>query len=122
MAKFDSVDDYLGSLDPPKCDTVRAVIDLVLGEFSELECKLSWNVPQVHREGAYVFGVSAAKAHLSLAPWSADVIADFKERLEEGGFVVKANLFQVPVDWEVDRGLVIDLVNARLAELGRAAG
>ena len=33
-------------------------------------------------------------------------------------FVVKANCFQFPVDWKVDRKLVKDLVRARLAALG----
>ena len=53
--------------------------------------------------------------HLTFAPWSPCVIGDFKVRL--GKFVVKMNLFQIPVDWEIDRELVKDLVRARLAEL-----
>lgn len=119
MARFDSVDDYLASLDPPKGDTLRSVIDLVLHEFPELACKLAWNVPQVHLDGKYVFGVSAARNHLALSPWSTAVIADVRERLEADGYTVTKNLVQVPVDWEVDRELVIDLVRPRLAELDR---
>ena len=65
--------------------------------------------------GRAAFGFSAAKHHLSLSPWSTRVIEDFKVRL--GKFVVKQNLFQIPVDWEIDRELVKDLVRARLAEL-----
>jgi hypothetical protein len=34
-----------------------------------------------------------------------------------GKFVVMKNCFQIPVDWEIDRKLVKDLVQARLAEL-----
>ena len=113
--RFSSVDDYLKSLDAPKGDTLRSVIDDVLAQYPELECKLSWNVPQIHRDGKYVFGVSASRQHLSLSPWSTQVIEDFGERL--GGFVVKKNLFQVPVDWEIDSVLLGDLVAARLAEL-----
>jgi uncharacterized protein YdhG (YjbR/CyaY superfamily) len=109
------LDDYFESLEPPKGDTLRAVIADVLAQFPELECKLSWNVPQIHRAGDFVFGVSAAKHHLSLSPWSTQVIADFGDRLD--GFVVKKNLFQVPVDWEIDSALLRDLVAARLAEL-----
>jgi uncharacterized protein YdhG (YjbR/CyaY superfamily) len=114
--RFTSVDDYLAALDPTRASTLRAVIDLVLAEFPELDVKLSWNVPQVHRDGEYVLGLSAARNHLSLSPWSTAVIDDFRARLEQR-FAVTKNLFQVPVDWDVDRALVTDLVRARLAEL-----
>lgn len=119
-AKFDSVDDYLASLSPEKAKTLGSVIDLVLGEFPGLEAKLAWNVPQIHRDGQYVFGVSSLKKHLSLAPWSEAVIDTFRERLEGEGYVVRKNLFQVPDDWNVDRELVMDLVRARLAELDKS--
>jgi uncharacterized protein YdhG (YjbR/CyaY superfamily) len=113
--RFNSVEEYLASLDPAKARTLRAVIDLILAEFPELESKISWNVPQIHRNGKYVVGVAAFKHHLTFAPWSPRVIEDFKVRL--GKFVVKTNCFQIPVDWEIDRKLVKDLVRARLAEL-----
>ncbi len=111
------VEEYLASLPPTKAATLRSVIDFVLGEFPDLEPKIAWNVPQIHRDGEYVFGVSSLKKHLALAPWSAEVIDDFRPRLEEAGYVVRKNLFQVPDDWELDRALVGDLVRARLAEL-----
>lgn len=115
--RFGSVEDYLASLDSTKKRTLASVIDFVLGEFPELEAKIAWNVPQVHRKGQYVFGVSAAKHHLALSPWSAQVIEDFRNRLEQEGYVVLKNLFQIPDDWEVDAALLADLVEARLAEV-----
>lgn len=113
--KFNSVEEYLASLDPTKERTLRSVIDLILTQFPELESKISWNVPTIHRNGKYVVGLAAYKHHLSFSPWSTRVIEGFKVRL--GKFVVKKNLFQFPVDWEIDRELVKDLVRARLAEL-----
>ena len=113
--KFDSVEEYLASLDPTKARTLRSVIDLILTQFPELESKISWNVPAIHRNGRYVVGLAAYKHHLTFAPWSPRVIEDFKVRLEK--FVVWKNCFQIPVDWEFDRELVKDLVRARLAEL-----
>ncbi len=113
--RFNTVEDYLASVDPAKARTLRAVIDLILAKFPELECKISWNVPQIHRDGKYVFGVCAFKNHLTLAPWSPRVIAAFKKRLKK--FVVKMNCFQTPADWKIDEKLVKDLVRARLAEL-----
>jgi len=113
--RFKSVEEYLASVDPAKARTLRSVIDLILAEFPELESKISWNVPTIHRQGKYVFGLAAYKHHLTLAPWSPRVMEDFQVRL--GKFVVMANCFQIPVDWEIDRELVRDLVRARLAEL-----
>jgi uncharacterized protein YdhG (YjbR/CyaY superfamily) len=43
------------------------------------------------------------------------VLDDFRPRLEK--YVVFKGCFQIPVDWEIDRELVKDLVRARLAEL-----
>ena len=113
--KFKSVEKYLASLDPTKERTLRSVIDLILAQFPELESKIAWNVPTIHRNEKYVVGVCAYKHHLTFSPWSSRVIEDFKARL--GKFVVFKNCFQIPVDWDIDRKLVKDLVRARLAEL-----
>jgi uncharacterized protein YdhG (YjbR/CyaY superfamily) len=79
--KFNSVDEYLASLDPTKARTIRSVIDLILTQFPELESKISWNVPTIHRNGKYVVGVCAYKHHLTFSAWSPRVIEDFKTRL-----------------------------------------
>ena len=115
---FNSIDEYLAALDPAKEKTLRGVIDLILTQFPELESKISWNVPIIHRNGKYVVGVAAYKHHLTFSPWSPRVIKNFKVRL--GKFVVFKNCFQIPVDWEIDKELVKDLVQARLAELDSA--
>jgi uncharacterized protein YdhG (YjbR/CyaY superfamily) len=52
--KFNSVEEYLASLDPTKERTLRSIIDLILTQFPELESKISWNVPTIHRNGTYV--------------------------------------------------------------------
>jgi uncharacterized protein YdhG (YjbR/CyaY superfamily) len=113
--RLSSVEDYLASVNPTKERTLRSVIDLILDEFPELESKISWNVPTIHRNGKYVAGICAYKHHLTFSAWSPRVIEDFKVRL--GKFVVWKNCFQIPVDWKIDRKLVKDLVRARLAEL-----
>jgi len=114
--RFSSLDEYLASLDDPvAATTLRSIIDVVLADFPDLQVKLAWNVPQIHRDGKYVLGLSAATNHLSIAPWSSRVMADFTARL--GDYVVTPNLFHVPLDWDVDEDLLKDLVRARLAEL-----
>ncbi len=76
--RFNSVEDYLASVDPTKARTIKGVIDLILVEFPELESKISWNVPNIHRNGKYVAGIAAYKHHLTFAPWSPSVIQAFK--------------------------------------------
>jgi uncharacterized protein len=115
-SRFNSVEDYLASLDVTKAKTIRSVIDFILTEFPELQSKISWNVPTIHRDGKYVAGICAYRNHLTFSAWSPRVIEDFKDGL--GKLVVMKNCFQIPVDWEIDRGLIKDLIRARLAELG----
>lgn len=95
---------------------MRSIIEVILAEFPETDVKLAWNVPQIHRGKDYLFGLSAAKNHLSLNPWSEQVIDDFRPRLEQS-YVLLQSIVQVPVDWQIDRGLLEDLVHARLTEL-----
>jgi uncharacterized protein len=111
-----SVDDYLDSLDPAKAKTARAIIDSILSAFPETEATIAWNVPQIKLGKNYVFGLYAAKSHISLNPWSEQVLDAFKPRLEKSYTVLKTT-FQVPVDWDVDRALLADMVRARIAEL-----
>ena len=113
--RFKSVEEYLASVDHTKERTLRSVIDFILTEFPELQSKISWNVPTIHRNGKYVVGLAAYKHHLTFSAWSPRVIADFQVRLRK--FVVFKNCFQIPVDWKIDKKLVKDLVRARLAEL-----
>ncbi len=113
--RFNSVENYLASLDPVKGGTIRSVFDFILAQFPELESRISWNVPTIHRKGKYVVGVAAYKHHLTFSAWSPRVIEDFKVRLTK--FVVFQNCFQIPVDWKIEKKLVRDLVRARLAEL-----
>lgn len=113
--RFETVDQYLASLDEAKATTMRTILDLVTTEFPELESKLAWNLPMIHKQGKYVVGLAAYKNHLSFSPWSPAVLESFAGRLSD--YVTTKNLFQIPVDWDVDVSLVRDLVSARLAEL-----
>ena len=120
--RFNSVQEIFSLTGPCESkDPLRSVIDLILTQFPELESKISWNVPTIHRKGKYVAGICAYKYHLTFSARSPRVIEDFKGPSRTGGrlgkFVVWKNCFQIPVDWKIDKKLVKDLVRARLAEL-----
>ena len=61
-------------------------------------------------DGKYIFGASALTNHLLIAPFNAEVIDDFRPRL--ASYKVNKKTIQVPVDWNVDKKLVTDLVAA----------
>ena len=113
--RFETVDQYLASLDETKRKTMSEILDLVTTEFPALETKIAWNLPMIHKHGKYIVGLAAYKNHLSFSPWSAAVIESFATRLSD--YVTTKNMFQVPVDWQIDASLVRDLVSARLAEV-----
>jgi uncharacterized protein YdhG (YjbR/CyaY superfamily) len=116
--RHQTLEAYLGSVDSIKAQTLRSIIRTILSTSDKLEGVIAWNVPQIRLGRHYVFGLSASKNHLTLAPWSPPVIEAFRPRLSP--FVVRKNCFLVPVDWQPDVPLLIDLVKARLTELGES--
>jgi uncharacterized protein YdhG (YjbR/CyaY superfamily) len=62
----------------------------------------------------YVFGVSATKGYLLIAPWSSDVLDDLRPKLE--GYKVNKKTIQIPSDWQIDAKLLHQMVKATLAE------
>ena len=115
MARIDTLEQYLAVLDDTRAATVQAVVGAVLAGHPDATVKIAWNVPQIQIDGKYVFGISAAKNHISLSPWSQIAMEMHAERLAQ--YEPTSNLFRVPPDWQVDQQLITDLVDARLAEL-----
>ncbi len=112
--KFSSIEDYLTSAGPAKAKTIRSVIAVILGEFPDLAAKIAWNQPVIHRGKKYVVGFFANKNHVTFLVWSPRVVDAFRARL--AGHTAGKVSFHIPVDWDIDRELVRDLVRARLAE------
>ncbi len=113
--QYNSVEEYLTAQDSPEEQTLRTIIEFILTQFPELESAMSYDGPQIHRDGEDVFGLTAYKHHLLLTPWSSRVIEIFKGRLDN--FVVFKNSFRVPIDWDLDEDLIKEMVKARLDEL-----
>ena len=114
---FATISEYLAHHGPIKGQTMQTILEVITQHFPELSTKMAWNVPHVYVSKTYVFGMSAAKNHLTLNPWSTAVMTDFAPRLSGNGYVVAKTTFHVPVDWQVDHTLICDLVRARLAEV-----
>ena len=63
----------------------------------------------------YIIGISVARNHITINPFSGDVLEQCAKRLSK--FVVNKKTFQVPLDWKVDSPLLLALTKARIAEL-----
>ena len=109
-------EDWLGALGPEqRRAAARVLADLAKG-FPHAERVIAWNQPMLRVDGAYLFGVSASRGHLSFNPMSTDVIAGFSEDLEERGYRVTRHIFTVPLGEDVHLPLVRRMVRSRLAE------
>jgi uncharacterized protein YdhG (YjbR/CyaY superfamily) len=113
--RFTTPDDYFASVDPEAATTARAVFSAITTTYPDLELVIAWNQPMLRIYGKYVIGLSVARRHILLNPFSAAVLAEFADELRE--YTVNKRTFQVPIDWKVDSRLLCGMTEVRLAEL-----
>jgi uncharacterized protein YdhG (YjbR/CyaY superfamily) len=113
--RFDTVDDYLAKVDPVGAGTVRAMFATIAEAHAELRPVIAWNQPMLRREEDYVFGVSVQTKHILLGPWGGGALEAARPLLD--GYKVNIKTVQVPLDWDVDRAILLAMVQSRLAEL-----
>ncbi len=113
--RFKSPAEFIASLDPTAATTATAIFSAVTASFPELELVIAWNQPMLRTNGQYVLGLSVAKHHLLLNPFSADVLGRLTAEL--GAYEVNKRTIRVPIDWAIDAALLRKLAGARLAEL-----
>ncbi len=113
--RFRTPEDYFARLDPVAAGTARAIFAAITTVHPDLELVIAWNQPMLRVDGKYVIGLSAAKHHLLLNPFSGDVLATFADDLAD--YEVNKKTFKVPLDWTIDTKLLLGITKARLAEL-----
>jgi len=106
--RFSTLDDFLKSHDLEKQAKVREIFAVIQKQFPKLVLVIAWNQPMLKLDTNYIFGLSIAKNHLTLAPFNAEVLksmsADFK------GYEMNKKTFKVPIDWKVDKALLKKLI------------
>jgi uncharacterized protein YdhG (YjbR/CyaY superfamily) len=112
--RFEKPSDYFRSISPEQAKTVKAIMKTIQTKFPKLELVIAWNQPMLREGSKYVFGVSATKNYLLMAPWSTDVLDEFRPKLKD--YKVNKKTIQIPSDWQVDAKLLNQMVKARLAE------
>ena len=112
--RYETPAQYFKTLDPKQATKVRAIFKAITSKFPNLELVIAWNQPMLKLGDHYIFGLSTAKNNISLAPWSQDVLEQFRTKMKD--LDVKKNIFSVPNDWKVDEKLLQAIVKARIAE------
>ena len=112
--RFDKPSDYFKSITPEQAKTVKAIVKAIQTKFPKLELVIAWNTPMLKDGPKYIFGISATKNYLLIAPWSSDVLDDFRPKLTD--YKVNKKTIQIPSNWDVDAKLLQQMVKAVLAE------
>ncbi len=114
-SRFSTPTEYYKTIDPAQAKTIKAIFKVIRTKYPRAEVVIAWNQPMVKIDEAYVFGAAVATKHILISPWSADVIAEFAEKMED--LVVKKKTIGIPNDWKVNSALILSLVRARLKEV-----
>ena len=113
--RFNSLTDYLKPFDATKRATVNSIFKVIQEKYPAGEVVIAWNQPMFKYQGQYIFGVSVLTNHILMAPWSKNAIEEFRPRLTK--LKVNKKTIQIPVDWKVEKKLILDLVKARISEI-----
>ena len=114
--RFANPAEYFANADPTAAATMKAVFAAITKAHPELTLVIAWNHPMLRTaHGQYVIGMSAAKRHLLINPFSGAVLDRCAAELS--GYTTNKKTFAVPLDWKVDSKLLRRLVDERLAEL-----
>ena len=112
--RFETPAQYYKSIDATQAKTARAIFKAISTKYPKAELVIAWNQPMMRIGEKYVFGLSASKNHMSMSPWSTDVIAKFAPKMKD--LVLLKKTIRIPNDWQVDTKLLVAMVKARLAE------
>ena len=107
--------EFFKGLDPVTRKTAKLIFSTIIEKYPDLEFVIAWNQPMLRQGKAYIIGISVSKNHITINPFSGDVLEQCAKRLSK--FVVNKKTFQVPLDWNVDSPLLLALTKARIAEL-----
>ena len=108
------IDRYLGTLDEPKRATLVQLRDTIVAIVPDAEQCISYGMPAFKLRGKTIAGFGAFKSHLSYLPHSGSVIPNLAEETE--GYTKTKGSLHFPFDEPLSKGLVKQLLDARMAE------
>lgn len=112
--RVNSAAEYLAEFDEQKRKTAQEIFKTITSKYPKMELVVAWNKPMLKLGDDYIFALTVHTKHILIAPWGDGMIAKFENRLSD--YETNKKTFKVPVDWKIDKKLLLDLVAARLAE------
>ncbi len=106
---------YFKTLQPAQAKMARAIFKAIQSKYPKLELVIAWNQPVLKLGDQYVFGLSAAKNHLLINPFSKDVLAQMPDRLKS--LEVGKHTVRIPLEWKVNSSLLHAMLRLRIAEI-----
>lgn len=113
--RHDGPSSYFMSLQPAHAKLAKAIFKTIRSKYPKLELVIAWNQPMLKLGDQYVFGLSAAKNHLLINPFSKDVLNQMADRLND--LDVSKHTIRIPLDWHVNASLLQAMVRLRTAEI-----
>lgn len=114
--RFTTFAQYLEGLDKAQAKTIRKIFRVIRSKYPKLELVIAWNQPMLKNGDEYIFGASAAKNHLLIAPWRAEVLKEMQSHLTD--YKVNKKTIRIPNDWEVDEKLLVKIIQISLRKKG----
>jgi len=112
-----SPDDYFSKLTPAQKNLAKAIFRAIGERYPELELVIAWNQPMLRNEHDYVFGLSCSTHHLTINPFTRLVLDELAEQLAD--YDVLKYTIRLPLDYEIDKKLLWNMVRIRLDEIAQ---
>lgn len=115
MAGMGEIDDFLAGLDAPERQALAKVRDVALRVVPDAVQAKSYGMPALKVSGKPLLGFTVHKEHLSLHPFSSEVVAQVADDL--AGFSLSKGTIRFTSDNPLPDRAVERLVRLRLAEI-----
>ena len=113
--RYETPAEFYKTVDSKQATTMRKIFKVIQTKYPKTELVIAWNQPMLKLGNDYIFGVSAAKNHILMAPWSTDVLEAFRDQLQH--LTLNKKTIGIPNDWKVEEKLILAMVKARIAEI-----
>jgi uncharacterized protein YdhG (YjbR/CyaY superfamily) len=113
--RYETPAEFYKTVDPKQATTMRKIFKVIQTKYPQTELVIAWNQPMLKLGNDYIFGVSAAKNHILMAPWSTDVLEAFRDQMQH--LTLNKKTIGIPNDWKVEEKLILAMVKARIAEI-----
>ena len=112
---YESPAAYFKTVTPQQAKTMKAVFKVITTKYPQAELVLAWNKPMIKYKDKYIFGAWAGKSYILLAPFDAEILDQFADKLAD--YKVNKKTFQIDSDWEVDSKLILAITKAAISKL-----